>query len=291
MATALGGMGLADRLLDPTYYETVEAMLTKLYKNLPLVKALDKSFKGQTSGRTVSQLIRAEDPTTRGYLPESVAEYVDAAARHAVNKTKLDQSKRLYEEQTWDGAKKKDSSASKPLCPGCGSRTHEFSACTFTKSEWYNANEDVAFVDSKTGKAYKKAKGKVWIQNKDKESKKRPQSDYESDHRGDAARRRVSSQSRDTAHDDHSDWERKGPRDRRTDYTNTDGRRRGVSLDRDRIGNQALSRSVALGPGITMIQPQRIRKGQRLQFETIRGGPGYPPGTTGGAPPPETIGE
>ena len=32
MATALGGMGFADRLLDPTYYETVEAMLTKLYK-------------------------------------------------------------------------------------------------------------------------------------------------------------------------------------------------------------------------------------------------------------------
>eukprot|EP01036_Dinobryon_divergens_P027464 gene27464-36241_t len=60
----------------------------------------------------LSFLIRAEDPTTRGYLPESVAEYVDAAARHAVNKTKLDQSKRLYEEQTWDGAKKKDSSAS-----------------------------------------------------------------------------------------------------------------------------------------------------------------------------------
>ena len=255
MATALGGMGFADRLLEPTYYETVEAMLTKLYKkygseyeqerktkSLPLVKALDKSFKAQTSGRTVSQLIRAEDPTTRGYLPESVAEYVDAAARHAVNKTKLDQSKRLYEEQTWDGAKKKDSSASKPLCPGCGSRTHEFSACTFTKSEWYNANEDVAFVDSKLGKAYKKAKGKTWIQNKDKESKKRPQRDYESDHRGDVSRRRVSSQSRDTAHDDTSDWERKGPRDRRTDYPNSDGRHRGVSFDRDRSRSPSQSK-------------------------------------------------
>eukprot|EP01030_Chromulinospumella_sphaerica_P034290 gene34290-biopygen6011 len=145
MVTALGGMGFADKLLDPTYYEVVESMLTKLYKkygseyeqerktiSLPLVKALDKSFKAQISGRTVSSLIRAEDPLKHGYLPETVAEYVDAAARHAVNKTKLDQSKRL---------------------------------------EWYNSNEAVAFVDSKSGKAYKQAKGKSWIQDKDKKNR------------------------------------------------------------------------------------------------------------------------
>ena len=155
MVTALEGMGFADKLLDPTYYETVESMLTKLYKkygseyeqerktiSLPLVKALDKSFKAQISGRTVSSLIRSKDPLKHGYLPETVAEYIDAAARHTVNKTKLDQSKRLYEEQTWDGTKKKDySSVSKSLCPGCGSRKHEFSACTFKESEWYNSNE------------------------------------------------------------------------------------------------------------------------------------------------------
>ena len=32
MATALASMTFADKLLDPTYYETVETMLTKLYK-------------------------------------------------------------------------------------------------------------------------------------------------------------------------------------------------------------------------------------------------------------------
>eukprot|EP01034_Spumella_vulgaris_P034740 gene34740-42849_t len=264
MVTALGGMGFADKLLDPTYYEVVESMLTKLYKkygseyeqerktiSLPLVKALDRSFKAQISGRTVSSLIRAEDPLKHGYLPETVAEYVDAAARHAVNKTKLDQSKRLYEEKTWDGAQKKDSSVSKSLCPGCGSRKHEFSSCTFTESEWYNSNEAVAFVDSKSGKAYKQAKGKSWIQDKDKknrqstEVKKRPQRDYESDHRGDSTRRRVSSQSRDAAHDDTSVWDRKGPRDNRLEYPNSDSRRqreRGVSFDRDRSRSPSQSK-------------------------------------------------
>lgn len=104
METALGGMGFADKLLDPAYYETVESMLTKLYKkygadyelerktkSLPLVKALDKSFKAQPSGRTVASLIRSEDPMKHGYIPETVSEYVNAAVRHAVNKTKLDQ--------------------------------------------------------------------------------------------------------------------------------------------------------------------------------------------------------
>eukprot|EP01036_Dinobryon_divergens_P042261 gene42261-56139_t len=238
MVTALGGMGFADKLLDPTYYETVESMLTKLYKkygseyeqerktiSLPLVKALDKSFKAQISGRTVSSLIRSEDPLKHGYLPETVAEYVDAAARHAVNKTKLDQSKRL--------------------------RKHGFSSCTFTESEWYNSNEAVAFVDSKSGKAYKQAKGKSWIQDKDKKSKqsadvkKRPQRDYESNHRGDSSRRRVSSQSRDSAHDETSVWDRKGPRDNRLEYPNSDSRRqreRGVSFDRDRSRSPSQSK-------------------------------------------------
>ena len=67
--------------------------------------------------------------------------------------------------------------------------------------------------------------------------KKRPQRDYESDHRGDSSRRRVSSQSRDAAHDDTSVWDRKGPRDNRLEYPNSDSRRqreRGVSFDRDR---------------------------------------------------------
>jgi hypothetical protein len=86
MATALATMTFADRLLEPTYYETVEAMLTKLYKkygseydqerktrSIPLVKALDKSFKSKKSGNTVSQLIRAEDPLNHGYLPDTVA--------------------------------------------------------------------------------------------------------------------------------------------------------------------------------------------------------------------------
>jgi len=174
MITALGGMGFADRLLEPAYYETVESMLTTLYKkygsdyekdrktvNLPLVKALDKSFKTKTSGRTVSALVRAENPAQSNYLPDTVSGYINAAARHAVNKSRLDQSKRLYEKETWDGRDSKDSSASKPLCPGCGSNKHGFSSCQFARSEWYNSNEDIAFADSKPGKAYKQLRGKT----------------------------------------------------------------------------------------------------------------------------------
>eukprot|EP01035_Chromulina_nebulosa_P067783 gene67783-92870_t len=52
MVTAFGGMEFADKLLDPTYYETVESMLKRKTNGLPLVKALDKSFKAQVSGRT-----------------------------------------------------------------------------------------------------------------------------------------------------------------------------------------------------------------------------------------------
>eukprot|EP01036_Dinobryon_divergens_P037753 gene37753-49447_t len=79
-----------------------------------------------------------------------------------------------------------------------------------SRKAWYNSNKAIAFVDSKSSKAYKQAKGKSWIQDKDKKSKqsaegkKRPQRDYESDHRGDSSRRRVSSQSRDSAHADTS---------------------------------------------------------------------------------------
>jgi hypothetical protein len=98
--------------------------------------------------------------------------------------------------------------SSKSLCPGCDGRSHTFSTCPFEISEWYNPDEDIAFADSKagnTGKAYKAARGNAWIQIKDKEGKMCPQKDYESDNRGDASRRRVSSQFRDTAPDDHTD--------------------------------------------------------------------------------------
>ena len=55
---------------------------------VPLTKALERSFKAVTSGSAVAKLIRSEDPQKKGYVPDTVAQYVDAAARHAVNKTK-----------------------------------------------------------------------------------------------------------------------------------------------------------------------------------------------------------
>ena len=263
METALGSMRFQNKLLDPSYYETVESMLTVLYKkyggnynqqrndiSVPLTKALDRSFKATTSGSTVAKLIRSEDPSKKGYVPDTVAGYVDAAARHAVNKHKLDQSKRLYEQTTWEGSDKKDSSSDKPLCPGCGSRGHPFANCSFKKSEWFNPDEDVAFADSKMGKAYIAAKGKAWIQSKDnKKGQKRTQRDYESsDQRRDASRRRVSSRSRerDADENDHA-WDRRRPRDRRLDSRDSDSERfrrggRGVSFDRDRSRSPSQTR-------------------------------------------------
>jgi hypothetical protein len=96
MYTALGGMGFADKLLEPQYYETVESMLTKLYKkygadyeqdrktsSLPLVKALDRSFKAVASGRTVASLFSTRSTSRRGSSALSRSSLPSSAKSHS----------------------------------------------------------------------------------------------------------------------------------------------------------------------------------------------------------------
>ena len=126
LVTALGALPLDDRLLEVEYYEVLETMLTKTYKtygksyederlrkDLSLSLALSRSFKSTTSGNIVNKLIKQDDPLQKGYIPDSVGQYIDSAALHAAKKAALDHSARLYKGATWDEGPAKGDKKSK----------------------------------------------------------------------------------------------------------------------------------------------------------------------------------
>ena len=196
LVTALGTLPLEDRLLEVEYYEVLESMLTKTYKtygktyederlrkDLSLSSALSRSFKSTTSGSIVNKLIKQDDPLQKGYIPDSVGQYIDSAALHAAKKAALDHSARLYKDATWDegpakGDKKSNSGrkdkSGKPdhLCTGCGGRQHELADCMFRGSRWFNPTLG-PFASSDRGRAYFSKFGAKYIRYRDVDMKTR----------------------------------------------------------------------------------------------------------------------
>ena len=272
-AGAMEQIKFADRLLEPIYYETIELILQRVYKgygkdyeaerntpDLSLVKALDRSFKAFPSGTIVSKLLRHDD--ARGYLPNSVGEYIDAAAKHAILKEKAEKQTLRYStaahQVTLEAVVPVVPRAKKSrFCTGCGGREHAREHCPFVGSRWFNSETEVPYAESTPGKQYYARFGHKYIRYRDVDGNRLQENERSKskERRKNNERPRLDTedQVRKRAREDSVDrggWSSiaKDRRDRRDSSFNSDSRQP-QERDRDRSHSRASSQTTSLHSG------------------------------------------